>query len=161
MLGAGPAISATLIGGEGGLLPPSTSLADASAFYESLEGMLVTVQEAVVVGPTNDFGEIYTVIDNDANRANGVNGAELNSRGALQIEAGAPDFGNIDLAGGDFNPERLQIDDDNGVLAGFISPGAQRRRAARPTSPASSITTSATTRWSRRRPSRSSRRARW
>ena len=49
---------------------------------ESLEGMLVTVKEAVAVGPTNDFGEIYTVIDNDADRGNGVNGAELNGRGA-------------------------------------------------------------------------------
>lgn len=124
VLGAGPTVTATVIGGEGGLLPPSTSHADASAFYESLEGMLVTVKEAVVTGPTNSFGEIYTVVDNDSNRANGVNGSELNGRGAMQIEGGAPDFGNINLAGGDFNPERLQIDDDNGVLAGFVSPKA-------------------------------------
>ena len=121
VLGTGPAIEATVIGGAGGLLPPSSSLAEASAFYESLEGMLVTVKEAVVVGPTNDFGEIFTVVDNDADRANGVNGAELNGRGALALEGGAPDFGNIDLAGGDFNPERLQIDDDSGV-AGVVSP---------------------------------------
>ena len=128
VLGTGPAIEATVIGGEGGLLPPSSSLADASAFYESLEGMLVAVKEAVAVGPTNDFGEIYTVIDNDADRGNGVNGAELNGRGALPIEAGAVDFGNTDLAGGDFNPERLQIDDDNGVFAAAspsLSVGAQ------------------------------------
>ncbi|MDQ8732117.1 choice-of-anchor I family protein [Bradyrhizobium sp. LHD-71] len=124
VLGAGPAVAATLIGGDDGLLPPSDSFEDASAFYESLEGMRVTVREAVVVGPSNDFGEIYTVIDNDTDRANGVNGSELNGRGALQIEGGAPDFGNIDVAGGDFNPERLQIDDDNGVLAGFITPDA-------------------------------------
>jgi predicted extracellular nuclease/2',3'-cyclic-nucleotide 2'-phosphodiesterase (5'-nucleotidase family) len=124
VLGTGPAIAATVIGGEGGLLPPSSSFADASAFYESMEGMLVTVKEAVVVGATNDFGEIYTVIDNDNDRSNGVNGAELNDRGALQIEAGASDFGNTNVSGGDFNPERLQIDDDNGVLAGFSSPSA-------------------------------------
>jgi predicted extracellular nuclease/Ca2+-binding RTX toxin-like protein len=122
VVGTGPAIAATVIGGEGGLLPPSSSFADASAFYESMEGMLVTVKEAVVVGPTNDFGEIYTVIDNDSDRANGVNGAELNDRGALQIEGGTSDFGNTNVNGGDFNPERLQIDDDNGVLAGFSSP---------------------------------------
>jgi predicted extracellular nuclease/Ca2+-binding RTX toxin-like protein len=122
VLGTGPAIEATVIGGEGGLLPPSSSFADASAFYESMEGMLVTVKEAVVIGPTNDFGEIYTVIDNDSDRANGVNGAELNDRGALQIEGGSADFGNTNVSGGDFNPERLQIDDDNGVLAGFSSP---------------------------------------
>ena len=104
VLGTGPAIDADVIGGAGGLLPPSSSFADASAFYESLEGMKVTVKEAVVVGPTNDFGEIYTVVDNDADRGNGVNGSELNDRGALPIEAGAVDFGNIDLAGGDSNP---------------------------------------------------------
>ncbi|MPZ34129.1 MAG: hypothetical protein GEV13_24610 [Rhodospirillales bacterium] len=127
-LGTGPAIAATVIGGEGGLLPPAGSFTEASAFYESLEGMLVTVKEAVAVGPTNDFGEIYTVIDNDADRGNGVNGAELNGRGALPIEAGAPDFGNTDLAGGDFNPERLQIDDDSGVFAAAapsVSVGAE------------------------------------
>ena len=93
--------------------------------------MLVTVKEAVVVGPTNDFGEIFTVVDNDADRANGVNGAELNGRGALALEAGAPDFGNIDLAGGDFNPERLQIDDDSGVFAGCRLAQRLMRRAAR------------------------------
>ena len=90
--------------------------------------MLVTVKEAVVVGPTNDFGEIFTVMDNDADRGNGVNGAELNGRGALPSRRGAPDFGNTDLAGGDFNPERLQIDDDNGVFAAAspsVSVGAQ------------------------------------
>ncbi len=88
-LGTGPAIEAVVIGGEDGLQVPSTSFADASAFYESMEGMLVTVKEAVVIGPTNDFGEIYAVVDNDADRGNGVNGAELNSRGALLLEGGA------------------------------------------------------------------------
>ena len=116
VLGTGPAIEAFVIGGEGGLLPPSSSLADAAAFYESMEGMLVTVKEAVVVGATNDFGEIYAVVDNDANRENGVNGSELNDRGALPIEGGASDFGNTNVGGGDFNPERIQIDDDNGVF---------------------------------------------
>jgi predicted extracellular nuclease/Ca2+-binding RTX toxin-like protein len=122
VLGTGPEIAATVIGGEGGLLPPSTSFADATAFYESLEGMLVTVKEAVVVGATNDFGEIYAVIDNDADRSNGVGDSDLNDRGALQIEGGSSDFGNTNVTGGDFNPERLQIDDDSGVLAGFASP---------------------------------------
>ena len=120
VLGAGPQINATVIGGPGGLLPPSSSLADASAFYESLEGMLVTVKEAVATAPTSSFGEIYTVVDNDLDRSNGVNGSGLNGRGALPIEGGAADFGNIDI--GDFNPERLQIDDDNGILAGFVTP---------------------------------------
>lgn len=128
VLGTGPAIEAVVIGGEGGLLPPSSSFADASAFYESMEGMKVTVKEAVVVGATNDFGEIYAVLDNDANRENGVNGSELNDRGALPIEGGASDFGNTNVSGGDFNPERIQIDDDNGVFNAptpSVSVGAQ------------------------------------
>jgi predicted extracellular nuclease/2',3'-cyclic-nucleotide 2'-phosphodiesterase (5'-nucleotidase family) len=116
VLGTGPAIEAVVIGGEDGLLPPSSSFADASAFYESMEGMKVTVKEAVVVGAINDFGEIYAVVDNDADRENGVNGSELNNRGALQIEGGASDFGNTNVGSGDFNPERIQIDDDNGVF---------------------------------------------
>lgn len=128
VIGTGPAIEAVVIGGEGGLLPPSSSLADAAEFYESMEGMLVTVKEAVVVGATNDFGEIYAVVDNDADRGNGVNGSELNDRGALQIEGGASDFGNTNVSGGDFNPERIQIDDDNGVFNAptpSVSGGAQ------------------------------------
>ncbi len=127
-IGTGPAIGTVVIGGADGLLPPASSLIDASAFYESLEGMLVTVKEAVVVGPTNDFGEIFVVVDNDADRGNGVNGAELNGRGALPIEPGAPDFGNTDMAGADFNPERLQIDDDSGIFnaaSPSVSNGAQ------------------------------------
>lgn len=120
----GPDVAATIIGGEGGLLPPSSNFADASLFYESLEGMLVTVKEVVVTGATNNFGEIYGVVDNDNNRANGVNGSELNARGALPIEGGDVDFGNINVTNGDFNPERIQIDDDSGILAGFVTPDA-------------------------------------
>ena len=37
---------------------------DGIDFYESLEGMLVTVQDALAVSPTNRFGEIYTVANN-------------------------------------------------------------------------------------------------
>ena len=128
VIGTGPAIGAVVIGGADGLLPPAASLVEAAAFYESLEGMLVTVKEAVVVGPTNDFGEIYAVVDNDADRGNGVNGSELNERGALPIEPGTPDFGNIDIVGADFNPERVQIDDDSGVFnaaSPSVSNGAQ------------------------------------
>ena len=40
------------------------------------------------------------------------------------ITPGNPDFGDQNTSGGDYNPERIQIDDDNGVLAGFVSPDA-------------------------------------
>ena len=67
---------------------------DGIDFYESLEGMRVKVQDAVAVSPTNSFGEIFTV-------AGGTNPTGLSDRGTLNI---SPD---------DFNPERIQIDDDS------------------------------------------------
>jgi hypothetical protein len=39
---------------------------DGIDFYESLEGMLVQVNNARVVGPPNDFGETSAVGDNSA-----------------------------------------------------------------------------------------------
>ena len=123
-LGVGPAINATVIGGPGGLLPPTESLIAGNTFYEKLEGMLVTVQDAVVVGPTSDFGEIFTVVDNDSDPTNGFNATGQSDRGNLHITPGNPDFGDQNTSGGDYNPERIQIDDDNGVLAGFVSPDA-------------------------------------
>ena len=43
-------------------------------FYESLESMLVTVKSPTAVGPTNNFGEIFTVVDNDSDPSNGIGG---------------------------------------------------------------------------------------
>src|SRR6185436_7697852 len=69
---------------------------DGIDFYESLEGMLVQVNNARVVGPTNRFGEIWVVGDN------GSNASGANMRGGLTlIETG----GSVD-----FNPERIQVD---------------------------------------------------
>ncbi len=72
---------------------------DGIDFYESLEGMRVTVNDARAVSPTNGFGEIFTVADNGAN----ATGLSLSERGTINI---SPD---------DFNPERIQIDDDSTV----------------------------------------------
>jgi predicted extracellular nuclease len=116
------AVTSTVIGGPGGLLPPTESLIAGGSFYESLEGMLVTVRTAVAVGPTNDFGEIFTVVDNDADPSNGFHATGQIGRGNLLLTPGNPDFGDSNTSGGDFNPERIQIDDDNGVLSGFVSP---------------------------------------
>jgi predicted extracellular nuclease len=66
---------------------------DGIDFYESLEGMLVQVNNAVAVGPTNNFGEIPVLADN------GVNATGRTDRGGILIQ---PD---------DFNPERIIIDD--------------------------------------------------
>jgi predicted extracellular nuclease len=66
---------------------------DGIDFYESAEGMLVQVNNPVAVGPTNDFGEIPVLADN------GVNASTRTSRGGIVIQPG------------DFNPERIIIDD--------------------------------------------------
>ena len=66
---------------------------DGIDFYESLEGMLVQVNNAVAVGPTNDFGEIPVLADN------GANAGTRTARGGIVIQPG------------DFNPERIIIDD--------------------------------------------------
>lgn len=83
---------------------PATSFdpeEDGIDFYESLEGMVVKVPNPVAVSPTNNFGEIW-VLANDGEEATG-----RTARGGIGI---SPD---------DFNPERIQIDDD---LAGALSP---------------------------------------
>ncbi|MCB8954160.1 MAG: DUF11 domain-containing protein [Ardenticatenales bacterium] len=66
---------------------------DGLDFYESLEGMLVQVNNALIVGATSGFGEIG-VVSNDGAYASG-----LTNRGGIAIQAD------------DFNPERILIDD--------------------------------------------------
>jgi predicted extracellular nuclease len=66
---------------------------DAIDFFESLEGMLVRVNNAVASGPTNSFGEISVLADN------GAGSALRTARGGIVVNAN------------DFNPERLILDD--------------------------------------------------
>ncbi|HEY9301245.1 MAG TPA: hypothetical protein VIQ31_33760, partial [Phormidium sp.] len=83
---------------------------DGIDFYESLEGMRVTVKDALAVSATNEFGEIFTVANN------GVNATGLSDRNTINI---SPD---------DFNPEKIQIQFDSGILPGFeqiVNVGAQ------------------------------------
>ncbi len=115
----GPMLTITSIGntlpsptviGVGGRVPPSqvidndaTGSVDTSGvfepatdgidFYESLEGMRVQVNGAVAVAPTNSFGEIIVLGDN------GINATGRTARGGIHVQAG------------DFNPERIFIDD--------------------------------------------------
>ena len=88
-----------LIGGPDGREVPGTTLSDGIAFFESMEGMLVTAQDLIAVSPTSRFDEIFTV----APDANGEY-PELSERGTLNIGEA------------DFNPERIQIDEDSGVF---------------------------------------------
>ncbi len=96
-------LPAPVVIGAAGRLPPTEAISsgplgepfapetDGIDFFESIEGMLVTVAEPLVVAATNRFGEVFTVVDR------GVGASGLNDRGALTI---APD---------DFNPEKVQI----------------------------------------------------
>ena len=75
---------------------------DGVDFWESLEGMRLEIASAVAVGPTNRFGEIAVIsqLQPDA----GVR----TPRGGLLVRELGPDG---DYRPGDFNPERVILDD--------------------------------------------------
>ena len=89
-------------------LIPSTTVVSSTAgynpavnavdFYESMESMLVQVDDGLVVGPTNAYGE--TVIQPDL----GVGGSPRNARGTLY------------LTPNDVNPDRVMIAADLDVV---------------------------------------------
>ncbi len=81
---------------------------DGIDFWESLEGMLVTVQNPVAVDSTNGFGELWTVSsDGEGN----LNASNVSDDGLVVIDGGDGGLGEFDAgAGSDFNPERIQID---------------------------------------------------
>lgn len=120
-LSTGNALPAAVILGAGGRIPPNQIIdndplseyeptEDGIDFYESVEGMRVTINDALAVSGTNRFGEIFTVADN------GANATGLSSRGTINI---SPE---------DFNPERIQIQFDSGILPNFeveVDAGAQ------------------------------------
>jgi hypothetical protein len=95
--------------GRGGRRPPTRIIDDDAFavfdpehdgidFFESLEGMRVMLPDARAVGPTTRFGETFVAVD-------GLRGATgVSRRGTLTVTAG------------DFNPERIQVQTDAGVL---------------------------------------------
>jgi predicted extracellular nuclease len=108
-LGTASLPAATVIGA-GGRVPPTDVIENDSAanvedgnafdpaqdgidFYESLESMLVQVNDPVVVGPTNNFGEILVLADD------GAGAGVRTARGGIVVRPG------------DFNPERVMLDD--------------------------------------------------
>ena len=97
--------AAVLIGVDGVLPPtengPGNGFGNALAFYESMEGMRVTVQAPLVVQDTNSFGETWVLASGGAG-ATGVN-----------------DRGGITISAGDLNPERIQIDNDANLSPGY------------------------------------------
>jgi uncharacterized protein len=77
---------------------------DGIDYYETLESMFVQVNNPVVVGPRNDFGEILVLADNGA-------GASVRTvRGGILVRDVDPaTLGEYE--NGDFNPERIMLDD--------------------------------------------------
>ena len=73
-------------------------MSDGLDFWESLEGMVVLVDNAVVVGPTNQFNETWVVGD-AGSHATGINAD-----------------GGVTIAPGDFNPERIQLQAFSGLV---------------------------------------------
>jgi predicted extracellular nuclease len=120
-LGTASLPAATLIG-SGGRVPPNQVIEDDASsgnvetsgdfdpaqdgidFYETLESMLVQVNNPVVVGPRNSFGEILVLADDGA-------GAGIRTtRGGIVIRDVDPNPAG-DYRSGDFNPERIMLDD--------------------------------------------------
>jgi predicted extracellular nuclease len=115
-LSSGNALPAPVVIGSAGRVPPGEVIEDDATgnvetsgafdpatdgidFYESLEGMRVEVDNAVAVGPTNDFGETPVVGDN------GANAGLRTARGGVVVRPN------------DFNPERIVLDD---VIVGAV-----------------------------------------
>ncbi|BAY21903.1 5'-nucleotidase/2',3'-cyclic phosphodiesterase [Calothrix sp. NIES-2100] len=109
-LSSGNALPTATILGNGGRTIPTTVIendatnvenngtfdpaSDGIDFYESLEGMRVQINNPVATSPTNSFGEVWVLADN------GNNATSKTARGGSLINQT------------DFNPERIQIDDN-------------------------------------------------
>ncbi|WP_424986112.1 choice-of-anchor I family protein [Microbulbifer sp. S227A] len=124
LLSSGNTVAATVIGAAGRAAPTELVISpdevpvnlqedpgtfnpeqDGIDFYESLEGMLVTVDNPVAISATNRFDETWVVSDDGTGVSGGSAGGGLNDRGALIINADADGLG-------DLNPERIQIQYD-------------------------------------------------
>lgn len=104
VVSSGNALPAAKLIGIDGLLPPTESIdsdglsifnpdVDGIDFWESLEGMLVTVEKPIVVSNSNEYGEADIVA------SGGAGATGVNARGGITISAG------------DYNPEKIQLDD--------------------------------------------------
>jgi predicted extracellular nuclease len=120
-LGTAAPPPATVIGA-GGRVPPTQVIENDSAtgdvetsntfdagqdgidFYETLEHMLVQVNNPVVVGPRNSFGEILVLADD------GAGASVRTARGGILVRDVDPATVG-DYRNGDFNPERIMLDD--------------------------------------------------
>jgi hypothetical protein len=123
VLSSGNALPAPIAIGSAGRVPPTEVIEDDAAgsvetsgvfdpandgidFYESLEAMRVQVDDPVVVGPRNNFGEVWVLANQGAYAGIGLRTAR---NGIVIRDLGPEPPG--DYQSGDFNPERIQLDD--------------------------------------------------
>jgi len=115
VLSSDNALPAPAVIGIGGRVPPTEVISDETGdvetggvfdpaqdgidFYESLEGMLVQVNNAVASGPRTGFGEISVLADN------GAGSSVRTARGGVVVRPA------------DFNPERIIVDDSIAATA--------------------------------------------
>ncbi len=95
---------------------PNTSIAEAIAFWEPLEGILVSVVDAPVVAPTSGYGEFAVLTELDAEPGSGY---YPQSKQILIGSLGANEV--------DYNPERIMIDDSSLSEAIVVMPGDRLR----------------------------------
>ncbi len=124
LLEADAALPMAVLIGPDGVRPPTENLEDDGLtsydpetdgldFFESLEGMLVTVQTPVAVAPGTG-GSVYTVASRNGDD---LVATGLSADGFLVIDGGAGGLGVTNSgAGSDFNPERILI----GALSGAV-----------------------------------------
>lgn len=100
----------------GGVLTTYDPANDGIDFYESLESMLVTVEDPVAVSATRTFSpfssEMFVLPNNGANAAPSD---VRTARGGINLAAGADGYG-------DTNPERVQIQFDPTISGGALVP---------------------------------------
>jgi hypothetical protein len=107
LLSHGNALPSAVVIGSDGILPPNQVIDDDGLasfdpshdgidFFESLEGMRVTIENPLVIQSTNSFVETYVVASSGA----GATGVSAN--------------GSLTISPGDANPERIQIDSTSG-----------------------------------------------
>jgi uncharacterized protein len=151
-LPAGSGTIAPTLVGRGGRVPPTTVIEDDVAspgdveqgdplfdpredgidFYESLEGMLTEVRNAVVVGPTVSFGSGATANKEIPVLADGGAGASVRApRGPILVrtfDRSAPQ----EYRRGDFNPERITLNDAGDPDGSFLPLADVRDRFTAP-----------------------------
>lgn len=124
----GNALPTAILIGPDGITPPTEIIDDDSFaifdpekdgidFFESLEGMRVTVQNPVALESTNSFGELFTAASDGSGNLAATN---VSADGLLTVRGGADTLGFLNSGvGSDFNPERLQID-ESGLIDGQL-----------------------------------------